>query len=86
MRTAIKKVGKAIETGEAGAAVAAYREGASAVDTMATKGLIHGNKAARHKSRLNKALKLVQKTPPTTTPKATAPKATAQKSKSRTKG
>lgn len=57
MRTALKKASKAIEAGDATAAAAAFREGAAMVDSMARKGLVHPNKAARHKSRLNKALK-----------------------------
>lgn len=57
MRTAVKKAAKAIKSGDHALAVAAYREVAPAVDRMVSKGLIHRNKAARHKSRLNKALK-----------------------------
>ncbi len=57
MRTAIKKAGKALGAGDAAQAGTAYRAAASEVDTLASKGLVHRNKAARHKSRLNKALK-----------------------------
>lgn len=53
MRTAIKKVVKAIEAGDLTQAQATYQSMTSIVDRMANKGLIHGNKAARHKSRLN---------------------------------
>ncbi len=53
MRTEIKKVVKAIETGDKDAAQNAYKAAVPVLDSMATKGLIHKNKAARHKSRLN---------------------------------
>jgi small subunit ribosomal protein S20 len=52
LRTAVKKVRKAIATGDASAAGTAYREATSVVDRIADKGIIHKNKAARHKSRL----------------------------------
>jgi small subunit ribosomal protein S20 len=57
MRTAIKKVLKAINAGDAEAAAERYREAVPEIDTMAGKGLIHANKAARHKNRLNKAVR-----------------------------
>ena len=53
MRTYIKKVVSAIESGNRADAEAAYRAAAPVIDQMAGKGLIHKNKAARHKSRLN---------------------------------
>ena len=34
-----------------------YKNAVSVMDKLVTKGLIHKNKAARHKSRLNKQLK-----------------------------
>ena len=57
MRTAIKKVAKALETGSADEAAAAFKASAASLDSMVNKGLTHRNKAARHKSRLNKAIK-----------------------------
>jgi len=57
MRTAIKKVIKAINAGDAEAATAQYKQAVPEIDRMAVKGLIQANKAARHKSRLNKAIK-----------------------------
>jgi small subunit ribosomal protein S20 len=57
MRTAIKKVLKAINAGDAEAAAEGYRKAVPEIDTMAGKGLIHANKAARHKKRLNKAVR-----------------------------
>ncbi len=53
MRTQVKKVLKAIESGDKSAATEAYKAAAPLLDSLATKGLIHKNKAARHKSRLN---------------------------------
>jgi len=52
LRSAIKKVQKAVATGDANAALAAYRAEQSTIDAIARKGIIHKNKAARHKSRL----------------------------------
>lgn len=53
MRTYIKKVVNTIQTGNLEQAQAAYKEAVPIIDHMATKGIIHKNKAARHKSRLN---------------------------------
>ena len=53
MRTYIKRVYYAIEAGDKAAAEAAYKEACPVIDKVAGKGLIHTNKAARHKSRLN---------------------------------
>ncbi len=57
MRTCIKKVVKAIEAGDKAAAEAAYKAAVPVIDRMAGKGLIHRNKAARHKSRLNQHIR-----------------------------
>lgn len=57
MRTAAKKVIKAIESGDKEAAVAAFKSAAPVLDGSVTKGLIHKNKAARDKSRLNAKIK-----------------------------
>ncbi|MDO2948570.1 30S ribosomal protein S20 [Aeromonas simiae] len=51
-RTYVKKVVAAIAAGDKAAAVAAFEKAQPILDRMATKGLIHKNKAARHKSRL----------------------------------
>ncbi|HSH29298.1 MAG TPA: 30S ribosomal protein S20, partial [Thiohalobacter sp.] len=53
LRTNIKGVIKAIGSGDPEAARAAYQSAVPVIDNMARKGLIHKNKAARHKSRLN---------------------------------
>jgi len=57
MRTSIKKVIKAIDGGNADSAAEEYKLAVPEIDRMAGKGLIQANKAARHKSRLNKAIK-----------------------------
>lgn len=57
MRTKIKQVIKAIERGDRAAAETAYQEATPVLDRMATRGLIHKNKAARHKSRLARKIK-----------------------------
>lgn len=57
VRTYIKKVLAAIASGDATAATAAYVAAVPVIDRMADKGLIHKNKAARHKSRLNTRIK-----------------------------
>ena len=57
LRTAIKKVVAAIEAGDADAAKEAYKGAVPLIDRMAGKGLIHANKAARHKSRLNQHIR-----------------------------
>ena len=57
LRTYVKKVVAAIAGGDAEAAKAAYQAAVPVVDRMADKGIIHKNKAARHKSRLNGHIK-----------------------------
>ena len=57
MRTSIKKVINAIEAGDRDAAQQAYDNATPAIDRAAGKGLIHANKAARHKSRLNQHIR-----------------------------
>ena len=56
-RTSLKKVLSAIASGDKEAAQAAYTAAVPLLDRMATKGLIHKNKAARHKSRLAAQIK-----------------------------
>lgn len=56
-RTAIKKVLKAIRVGDKAAATEAYKAAVPIIDRSAGKGLMHANKAARHKSRLNAHIK-----------------------------
>ena len=52
-RTFLKKVGAAVEAGDKDQAQAAYQSAVAIIDKTANKGLIHKNKAARQKSRLN---------------------------------
>lgn len=57
MRTYIKQVAKALQEGNASLAADVFKKATSMVDRLASKGLIHKNKAARHKSRLNAQIK-----------------------------
>ncbi len=57
VRTYLKKTYAAIESGEVEAAQAAYNVVVPVLDRIADKGIIHKNKAARHKSRLNAQVK-----------------------------
>lgn len=57
VRTYLKKVDAAITSGDQAAAQDAYNLAVPVVDRMADKGIIHKNKAARHKSRLNAQVK-----------------------------
>jgi small subunit ribosomal protein S20 len=57
LRSAIKKVQKAIESGDAQAAQDALRVEQRTIDSIADKRIIHKNKAARHKSRLARQVK-----------------------------
>jgi small subunit ribosomal protein S20 len=57
MRTSIKKVIAAIEAGDSSAAKEAYNAAVPVIDSTVGKGLIHKNKAARHKSRLNQHIR-----------------------------
>ena len=52
-RTYVKKVTYAIDAGDKAAAQTALKEAIPVIDKMCNKGLVHANKAARHKSRLN---------------------------------
>ena len=53
----IKKVDAAIGSGSAEEAKSAYDSAVPVIDRMADKGILHKNKAARHKSRLNAKVK-----------------------------
>ena len=60
MRTAIKKTISAVGTGDYEAASAAYQQVVPVLDRAVNHGLIHKNKAARHKSRLNTQVKALK--------------------------
>ncbi|HEC07744.1 30S ribosomal protein S20 [Thiolapillus sp.] len=57
LRTHIKKVVYAIEAGDKETASAAYKAAVPVLDNAVSKGIIHKNKAARHKSRMNAHIK-----------------------------
>ena len=57
VRTSIKNIVKAIDSGDKEAATAAFKAAVPVIDSMTTKGVMHKNKAARHKSRLNAQIK-----------------------------
>ncbi|MCC7410999.1 MAG: 30S ribosomal protein S20 [Gammaproteobacteria bacterium] len=60
LRTYVKKIIKAIETRDRSAAEAAFRDAQPVIDRMAGQGIIHRNKAARHKERLSARIRALQ--------------------------
>ena len=58
-RSAVRKVVEAINAGKQAEAAAALKAAAPVIDSMARKGIIHRNKAARHKSRLAAQIKAI---------------------------
>lgn len=60
LRTAVKKVLKALDSNDAAGAKAAYDVAQPILDRFSARGLIHRNKAARHKSRLTARIKALQ--------------------------
>lgn len=56
-RTSVKNIVKAIDAGDKNAAEAAYKDAIPVIDRIAQQGLVHPNKAARHKSRLNQHIR-----------------------------
>jgi small subunit ribosomal protein S20 len=59
LRTMVKDVVKACDAGNKDAAQAAYKLAVPVIDSMTNKGIVNKNKAARHKSRLNKRVKAI---------------------------
>lgn len=57
LRTAIKKVQKAVAAGDKSAAQTIFQDSVGVIDRIADKRIIHKNKAARHKSRLSASIK-----------------------------
>lgn len=57
VRGAIKKVVLSLDGGNKAEAQTLLGAAVPVIDSMARKGIIHKNKAARHKSRLNQRLK-----------------------------
>ena len=60
LRTAVKKVLKALDANDAVAAQEAFNVAQPLLDRFSSRGLIHKNKAARHKSRLTARIKAIQ--------------------------
>ena len=60
LRSSIRKVLDSIAQGDKTAATAAYQAAVPIIDRMANKGLIHKNKAARHKRRLNARIRALE--------------------------
>jgi small subunit ribosomal protein S20 len=57
LRTAIKSVVTAINAGNKEEATASLKAAVPVIDSMVNKGIIHRNKASRHKSHLNARVK-----------------------------
>ena len=60
LRTAVKKVIKALEAKDAAGAEAAFATAQPILDRYSSRGLIHKNKAARHKSRISAHIKALK--------------------------
>ena len=60
LRTAVKKVLKALDANDAPGAEAAFATAQPILDRFSARGLIHKNKAARHKARLNARIKAIK--------------------------
>jgi len=59
MRTALKKVIKAIDAKDKPGAESAYKTAEPLLDRYSSRGLIHKNKANRHKSRITARIKAI---------------------------
>src|SRR3546814_4126638 len=57
LRTSVKKVLKALEANDAVGAQEAFKSAQPLLDRFSPRGLIHKNKAARHKTRLTARIK-----------------------------
>lgn len=57
LRSSIKKVLNAVGAGDKTEAASALKSAQPIIDTMVSKGIIHRNKAARHKRELNAKVK-----------------------------
>jgi small subunit ribosomal protein S20 len=94
VRTYLKKVYAAVEAGDKSLAETSFQAAVPVIDRMADKGMLHKNKAARHKSRLSAHIKKMggttvvataAKAPKAAKPaKATAAKAPAKATKAKT--
>ena len=52
-RTYLRRVNAAVATGDKEAAAAAFADAVPVLDKFVGKGILHKNKASRHKSRLH---------------------------------
>lgn len=59
-RTYLKRVGAAVESGDHDAAQEAFTAAVPVLDRMVRRGILHRNKAARHKSRLNAQIRALR--------------------------
>jgi len=59
LRTFVKKIIAAVNAGDKEKAQAAYNTAVPIIDSAVNKGIIHKNKAARSKSRLNAKVKSI---------------------------
>jgi small subunit ribosomal protein S20 len=59
-RTYVKKVVNALSAKDTAGAQEAFKAAVPVIDSMVTKGIIHKNKAARHKSRLSAHIKALK--------------------------
>ncbi len=59
LRTVIKRVEKACNEGNVQSATTEFRNAQSRIDSIARKGVLHKNTAARHKKRLVAAIKSI---------------------------
>ena len=57
LRTAVKRVRKAIDAGDKSVALTVFQQSVAEIDRIADKKIIHKNKASRHKSRLSDQIK-----------------------------
>jgi small subunit ribosomal protein S20 len=57
LRSSIKRASNSVEEGNKDEAAAHLKAAVPVIDAMVSKGIIHRNKAARHKSRLNARIK-----------------------------
>ena len=61
LRSAIRKATLALKAGNQAEATSALAAATPIIDSMVNKGIIHRNKAARHKSRLTKQVRALSK-------------------------
>lgn len=60
LRSAVRSVNEAIESGKKADAEASYKSAVPVIDSLVNKKIVHANKAARHKSRLNARIRAMQ--------------------------